>query len=374
MFRGYSTLYVFYVHCVLLKVNQSSWWFVPLSATHGSCFTMSKTEQSAGAKAAELSVSTLRTQGCPVLSALWLVALDHLQDTVIGQSLLTLLGPYDRSVVNSPEFLQAVMDAEPPPTRHTRRDLRVVAKEKMKCLVGFERMRVNRGIGGACMPFVFQTAHGKDFSQSRFLAFVHWQDALMEMLKIDFHGGITDDGRFTPVTQIYELQTGDFDLSAADSVYRDVERVCYLIFDWEILESYYLDESNAPRLSSAQIAHVAAGFPAWVYSRLLSMRYIRQEDCLNVIVKKKSRAVSGDFKHLYHFIFEIAGIPVVHHKHVCAELVRPYMHDKVRMKQAKTLAFLSDDQLLCPVWGMDLVNHRNQAFATLLSQKSGSDP
>ena len=224
------------------------------------------------------------------------------------------------------------------------------------------------------MPFVFQTAHGRDFSQSRFMAFVHWQDALMEMLKIDFHGGITDNGMFTPVTQIYELQTGDFDLSAADSVYRGVERVCYLIFDWEILESYYLDERSVPRLSSAQIAHVAAGFPAWVYSRLLSMRYIRQEDCLHVIVKKKSRKVSGDFKHSYHFIFEIAGIPVLHHKHVCAELVRPYIHDKVRVKQAKTLAFLSDDQLQCPVWGLDLVNHGNQAFATLLSRKSGSDP
>ena len=83
--------------------------------------------------------------------------------------------------------------------------------------------------------------------RSRFIAFLHWQDALFEMLKIDFHGGLMDGGELTPVTQIYELQTGDGDLSSGKAVCRGVERACYLVFAWEILESCHGDEEGSMR-------------------------------------------------------------------------------------------------------------------------------
>ena len=331
-------------------------------------------DESPEAQAAALCLRGLATRGCPPSTALWLTGGVLLSDTELGKALLTLLRPYDVSVGRSPVFTRCVADADAGPVRNVRRDLRVVDREKLGCLVAFQRMLVDKGIGPGVTPFVMQTANGKDYKGSRFIAFLHWQDALLEMLKIDFHGGLVDGGELTPVTQIYELQTGDVDLSGEKAVYRGVERACYLIFDWEILESYYKDDDGNMRISSEQIAQVAATFPMWVYLRLLSFRYVRHEDCLHVIVKKKSRAVSGDYKHSYHFIFEIVGIPVMHHKFVCGELVRPFARDKFRVKQSRSLSFLSDEQLLCPVWGMDQVNHGNQAFATLLSRKSKADP
>ena len=153
--------------------------------------------------------------------------------------------------------------------RNARRDLRVVDREKLGCLVGFQRMLVDKGIGPGATPFVMQTANGKDYKGSRFIVFLHWQDALLEMLKIDFHGGLMDEGELTPVTQIYELQTGDVDLSSGKAVYSGVERACYLIFDWEILESCYGDEERNMRPTTEQIAQVGARFPHWVFLRML---------------------------------------------------------------------------------------------------------
>ena len=332
-------------------------------------------DPSSSIEAADACVSALRDRGYPVSHAIWLVAGELVEDTDVGKFLLSLLPSSQRSAVCQSGFAQRVMECDAAGSVVcSRKDSHVVDREKMRCIARFHQLMQSRGMDVPVMPFIFQTAHGKDFSSSRFYAFLHWQDALREMLRIDFQGGIVDGGQLTPVTQIYELQSGDIPASPEGGVYRDVERVCYLIFDWEILESYYRNEEGVRRISSTRIAEVAASFPMFVYSQLLSRRYVRSEDDVHVVVKKKSRSVPGDFKHSYHFVFEIAGIPVVHHKRVCAEIVRPYIHDKTRVKQAKTLLGLTDEQLLCPVWGMDLVNHGNQAFATLLSRKSKGDP
>jgi len=319
-------------------------------------------------------MDSLRSRGCPVSSLLWLTAGEKvLSGSRFGDALIEAVEPWGSELGSDPEFFRTVERHESEKIQAIRKDLRVVDREKMKCLVGFQALLERRGIQPPAMPFVFQTSNGKDYSKSRFHAYLHWQDALFEMLKIDFYGGIMDDGHFVPVTQVYELQPGEADTSQDPLGYLEAERVCYLIFDWEVLESQYLDTYGQMRLTSAQIARTAMAFPKFVYDQLLSRRYIQSQDVLHVVVKKKSRATSNDFKHSYHFIFEIAGSPAVHHKAVCGELFRAYAGDKGRMKKDKTFQSLSDEQLGCPVWGMDPINHGNQAFATLLSRKSKRD-
>ena len=327
------------------------------------------------AAAAHRCMSLLNSSVFSASHVLWLAAGETvLKLSDVGRHLLSLIQPDDPDVARDPGFVSCVLRHEADPVRPVNRELYAVEREKMRALILFHRILAKRGFTHPTMPFMFQTANGRDFSQSRFYVFNHWQDGLFEMLKIDFHGGIHVNGALIPVTQIYELQAGDVEKRGDEYVYRENERICYLIFDWELLESQFRDAAGNQRMTASQIAKVAMTFPRYVYEQLLERSYVSAEDVLRVVVKKKSRAVSGDFKHSYHFIFKIAGTPVVHHKAFCNELMRPFSADKLRMKKDASLAFLSDTQLLCPIWGVDPINHGNQPFASLLSRKSNRDP
>ena len=83
----------------------------------------------------------------------------------------------------------------------------------MKCLVGFQALLELRGIQQPTMLFVFQTTNWNDYSKSWFHTYLHWQDTLFEMLKINFHGGIMENWHFVPVTQVYQLQPGEADMT-----------------------------------------------------------------------------------------------------------------------------------------------------------------
>ena len=320
-------------------------------------------------------VSVLKSGFFSISNVLWLAAGDTvLKASHIGRSLLSLIQPDDPDVARDASFVDVIMHHEADVIRTVNKELYAVEREKIRALALFHKLLCKRDVPQPVMPFMFQTANGRDFSQSRFYVFNNWQDRLFEMLKIDFHGGINVNGALTPVTQIYELQAGDVEKRGDEYFYRENERICYLIFDWELLESQFNDACGKQRLSSSQIAKVAMTFPRYVYEQMLARSYIRAEDVLRVVVKRKSRAVSGDFKHSYHFIFKIAGTPVVHHKAFCNEMMRPFAGDKQRMKKDKSLAFLSDAQLSCPIWGVDPINHGNQPFASLLSRKTRKDP
>ena len=320
-------------------------------------------------------VSLVNSSAFSASNLLWLAAGETvLKLSDVGCYLLSLIQPDDPDIARDAAFASCILHHETDPVKPVNRDLYAVEREKMRALTLFHKILAKRGVTHPTMPFMFQTANGRDFSQSRFYVFNNWQDGLFEMLKIDFHGGINVNGALVPVTQIYELQPGDVEKRGDEYVYRENERVCYLIFDWELLESQFRDAAGNQRMSPSQIAKMAMTFPRYVYEQMLERSYIRAEDVLRVVVKKKSRAVSGDFKHSYHFIFKIAGTPVVHHKAFCNEMMRPFSADKLRMKKDASLAFLSDAQLLCPIWGVDPINHGNQPFASLLSRKSKRDP
>lgn len=116
-------------------------------------------------------------------------------------------------------------------------------------------------------------------------------------------------------------------------------------------------------------------FPLWFYEQLRAQRFILPDEAVTFVVKRKSRKVGvGNYKISYHFIVEIAGTPVWH-RAVCNSIFYSFAADIKQIQSSKSVAHLSDDQILLPAYYCDIATlHGNQGFATLYSQKKVEDP
>ena len=241
-----------------------------------------------------------------------------------------------------------------------------VSRTKQGALDAFAAVAKKRGLSEAeaSVPYMFQTAPARTFRGAFFHAYRYPEDALLAMASIRERAAYRDgcDGRVHPVQQVYELQPGG------------EGRLAYLIFDLEVCASWL---RACPPEIAGQYESVMQTFPEWMYQQLLRHGLVRREECVTVVAKDKSRALpdTADFKHSFHFLFEILACPTVHHRAACAEILAPFQADLARVKATKDLSFLSVDQLSCPVFGLDTGTlHGNQGYATIFSKKRGGDP
>ena len=243
--------------------------------------------------------------------------------------------------------------------------LHAVSRTKQGALDAFAAVAKKHGLSGdeGSVPYMFQTAPARTFHGAFFHAYRYPEDALLAMASIRereaFH---EENGCVHPVQQVYELQPGG------------PGRLAYLIFDLEVCASWL--RACPPEIAGHYEA-VMQTFPEWMYQQLLRHGLVRREECVTVVAKDKSRALpdTGDFKHSFHFLFEILACPTVHHRAACAEILEPFRADLAQVKATKDLSFLSVDQLRCPVFGLDTGTlHGNQGYATIFSKKRAGDP
>jgi hypothetical protein len=236
----------------------------------------------------------------------------------------------------------------------------VVDYTKKGALEKFDALLKKRGESDLpIMPFMFQTAGGGNFKGSLFFMFKTPEDAFHLILHIARERTYVLEGRAAPeITQIYEHQPGDS------------ERLAYLIIDCEHYLSHFQGRMDRDGVDAA-----VQSFPAWFYQQLVAHRFILPDEVVTFVVKRKSREIGGgDFKISYHFVVEIAGTPQWH-RAVCARIFAPYWGDIKKIRDDKSMAHLSDEQLRLPLFAVDTgTQHGNQPFAMLYSRKNSADP
>lgn len=239
---------------------------------------------------------------------------------------------------------------------------------------------------GASMPMCYQTLRGRSGAKSEhtdalFIVHSAAENALHMAVEMLQNGHYVFRGACVPVEQVYEMRLHDNFLTEGPSAAASVNRLGYIMLDWEIKES-----EVRGRLTREQLAALCAEFPLWFYQKMVERGHVARRAVVFATVKQKTRAIpdKGDMKHSIHVLFHVCGVPSTQLQHVCKDVLRDYWADLRKFKDkspdVRATAFVDaqtgEDKIGdFPCVGADAAPlSGSTGIAMLFSRKVAADP